>query len=203
MDDVWATVADQRGQLAAALSVLTADQWQVDSLCSGWTAHDVLAHLVWLAELDRPRMVAETTVASVHHRCSPLGAMVPIARSLARRSAPGELLDRLDAARGGRFVVPGAPPEAALAEVLVHGLDITRPLDMPDVVDPDRVRRAIVGVRRFGPVYRTAPEVRRIRLTSTSDWSLPGSGGGELVAGDGDLMLLVAGRLRPSDLATA
>ena len=42
--------------------------------------------------------------------------------------------------------------------------------------------------------------VRRLRLTSTSGWSVPGSGGGELVAGDGDLLLVAAGRLSPDDV---
>jgi hypothetical protein len=97
-------------------------------------------------------------------------------------------------------VVPGAPPAAALAEVLVHGLDMTRPLGRPDVVDPERARRAVEAMRRFGTVYGTDRYVGRLRLTSTSDWSSPGRGGGELVASDGDLLLVAAGRLDPESV---
>lgn len=168
------------------------------STCAGWSTKDVLAHLVWLAELNRPRMLVETTAAALRRRCSPLAAMVPIARSIAAGESAESLVDRLRAAAGGRFVVPGAPPAAALAEVLVHGLDITRPLGRGDVVTPERARPAVVAMRRFARVYGTGRGVARLRLTSTSDWSVPGSGGAELVASDGDLLLVAAGRLDPA-----
>jgi uncharacterized protein (TIGR03083 family) len=198
VQDVWDMVAAQRRDLAAMLEGLGPEDWAVASTCAGWSTKDVLAHLVWLAELTRPRMVVETTVAAVRTRCSPLAAMVPIARSVASGASTESLVDRLRAGAGGRFVVPGAPPAAALAEVLVHGLDITRPLGRPDVVPPDRARLAVLAIRRFAPVYGTGRDVARLRLTSTSDWSVPGSGGAELVASDGDLLLVAAGRLDPA-----
>ena len=200
MVDVWPMVAAQRRALAEALVDLGSTEWDLPSLCEGWRTQDVLAHLVWLAELDRPRMFIETTVAAVRHRCSPLGAMVPIARDVADAATPQELLDRLRAADAGRFVVPGAPPAAALAEVLVHGLDITRAVGRPDVVDPAAAGVAVAAMGRFALVYGTSRTVRRLRLTSTSGWSVPGSGAGELVAGDGDLLLVAAGRLRADEV---
>ena len=200
MVDVWPMVAAQRRALADALVDLGSTEWDQPSLCRDWRTQDVLAHLVWLAELDRPRMFIETTAAAVRHLCSPLGAMVPIARGVADASTPHELLDRLRAAAAGRFVVPGVPPAAALAEVLVHGLDITRAVGRPDVLDPVAARIAVESMGRFAVVYGAPRALRRLRLTSTSGWSLPGSGGGELTAGDGDLLLLAAGRLSPDDL---
>lgn len=198
MQDVWSMVAQQRLDLAAALEDCSPEEWTVASTCVGWSTKDVLAHLVWLAELNRPRMAVETTSTAVRRRCSPLAAMVPIARSIAADAAAEALVDRLRAAAGGRFVVPGAPPAAALAEVLVHGLDITRPLGRGDVVTPERARLAVVAMRRFARVYGTGRDVARLRLTSTSDWSVPGNGGAELVASDGDLLLVAAGRLDPA-----
>lgn len=200
MDEVWSMVAAQREDLADALAGCAPQEWAAPSLCAGWRVQDVLAHLVWLAELSRPRMFVDTSAAAARHLQPPLAAMVPIARTLADRCPPEELLDRLRAARDGRFVVPGAPPSAALGEVLVHGLDMTRPLGRPDVVDPARARVAVQGMRRFGVVYGVARPARRLRLTSTSDWSSPGRGGGELVASDGDLLLVAAGRLGPEDV---
>ena len=61
----------------------------------------------------------------------------------------------------------------------------------------------MVALRRFAPVYRTPSAARRLRLTSTSDWSVPGLSGGELVGSDGDLLLVAAGRLDPGVLADA
>lgn len=201
MQDTWRTVAQRRVALADALASLQDQDWAAASLCRGWRAHDVLAHLVWLAEADRPGMFVQTTAAALRYRRTPLGAMVPIARRVAADAGPDELLDRLRASQDGRFVVPGAPPAAALAEVLVHGLDITRPLGRPDVVEPGAARLAVSAMRRFGPVYGVGSPVRRLRLTSTSGWSVPGSGlSGELVACDGDLLLLAAGRVSPDQV---
>lgn len=200
MGDVWSMVAAQRCALADALGDVGPTEWDRPSLCDGWRTQDVLAHLVWLAELNRPRMFVGTTVAAVRHRRTPLGAMVPIARGVADASTPGELLGRLRAASGGRFVVPGAPPTAALAEALVHGLDITRALEHPDVLDPAAVRAAVSAMGRFALVYGTPRTVRRMRLTSTSGWSLSGSGAGELTADDGDLLLVMSGRLASDEV---
>ncbi|WP_029928152.1 maleylpyruvate isomerase family mycothiol-dependent enzyme [Nocardia otitidiscaviarum] len=41
---------DERLSLADFLDGLTADDWNRDSLCDGWTVHDVLAHVA-LADL--------------------------------------------------------------------------------------------------------------------------------------------------------
>jgi uncharacterized protein (TIGR03083 family) len=187
-DRVWSLVADQRVQLADALAELSDDDWASPSLCDGWSVHDVLAHLVWLAELDRPRMLRETTVAALRHRCGPLASMTPIARAIAAGSTPPVLLDRLRTARDGRFVVPGAPPTAALAEVLVHGLDMTRPVGRPDMVPPDRARLVVDDMRRFAPVYGVSRRVRSTIEQAGSGWS------------SGDLLLVAAGRLDPDDV---
>lgn len=38
-------VRDERLSLADFLAGLSADDWNRDSLCDGWTVHDVLAHV--------------------------------------------------------------------------------------------------------------------------------------------------------------
>jgi Mycothiol maleylpyruvate isomerase N-terminal domain len=44
--DAFAEIADERRGLAALLSELTGEQQATQSLCRGWSVHDVAAHLV-------------------------------------------------------------------------------------------------------------------------------------------------------------
>jgi uncharacterized protein (TIGR03083 family) len=45
IDDVWRAIDHERLSLADLLEGLTAEQWEVPSLCAGWRARDVAAHL--------------------------------------------------------------------------------------------------------------------------------------------------------------
>ena len=45
-DDIWPVVHAERRALAADLAGLTPEQWATPSLCTGWSVHDVLAHMV-------------------------------------------------------------------------------------------------------------------------------------------------------------
>ena len=45
MTDLWNLVAAERRALADDLAHLTPEQWADQSLCSGWTVRDVVAHL--------------------------------------------------------------------------------------------------------------------------------------------------------------
>ncbi len=194
-DEVWARVAAQRCVLADALSDLSDPEWATGSACQGWSNHDVLAHLVWLAELSIPRMLVDVSAASLRHRCGPIGAIAPIAVDLARTAPPDELLDRLRLASEGRFVPPSAPPEVALAEVVVHGMDITRPLGRPDVASAEVIDQVTGSIRRFHRVYGTSRDVRDATLVSTeTGWTSAGPGDRRIEATSADLLLWAAGR---------
>jgi uncharacterized protein (TIGR03083 family) len=118
--------------------------------------------------------------------------MGPIAVTLGARP-PGELLDRLRAASGGRFVVPGASPMIALGEVVTHGLDITRPLGLPDTVAPERMAGVLTTYRSTGFAFGTGRRARRVTLVpAETDVRI---GEGPAVTGPaGDLVLALAGR---------
>ena len=121
MDDdvIRAWTAEERRRIARDLRIISDAAWDLPSLCGAWRCRDVLAHLVWLAESSRPRVVFD--VAKTFR--PPRRAIGRIARKLGD-SDPSSLLERLDAAAEGRFVLPGAGPQVALAEVLTHRADI-------------------------------------------------------------------------------
>ncbi|RBY90118.1 hypothetical protein DQ244_11620 [Blastococcus sp. TBT05-19] len=103
--DTFAHIADERRGLAALLSGLTDEQQVTQSLCSAWTVHDVVAHLVVPLEVSTPRFV----LAMLACRGNFDRANVRVAREQARRPF-GELLDVLDGRPARGSPRPGRAP---------------------------------------------------------------------------------------------
>jgi uncharacterized protein (TIGR03083 family) len=193
--EVWAQVRSERFGLADEIEALTAEQWTTPSLCAGWRVADVAGHLVFLAEGSQLR--GSWYMWRYGH-----GVLVNrMIDATARRWAlatPAELADRLRAAADGRFRLPGAPPPAALAEVVVHGEDIRRPLGLSA---PGRDGADLVPLLRFYSRigwWFLRSGTRRLRLEATDvDWAI---GTGELVRGPAlALLLALAGRQSACD----
>jgi uncharacterized protein (TIGR03083 family) len=188
--DVWAQVAAERVGLADELDGLAPAEWEVPSRCAGWRVRDVAGHLVHLAEGSYARFPRE--MARHGRGVFPNRTLDGMARETAR-AEPADLTARLRAAAAGRFRAPGAPPSAALAEVIVHGEDIRRPLGRPA---PDRRPDDLVPLldvyRRVGR-YFTRSGTRGLRLVATdAAWDV---GSGPEVRGPAlSLLLAMAGR---------
>jgi uncharacterized protein (TIGR03083 family) len=80
----------ERAALIEDLQYLDAAQWQRQSLCDGWTIHDVVAHLVDAATTTRLSFVADMVRARFDFDRQN-------ARGVERRrgASPQETLDRL------------------------------------------------------------------------------------------------------------
>ncbi len=52
--DIWPVVHAERRALAADLEGLAPERWQTRSLCTDWSVHDVLAHMVATAKETPP-----------------------------------------------------------------------------------------------------------------------------------------------------
>jgi uncharacterized protein (TIGR03083 family) len=170
-----------REDFVRTLEGLAPDDWLVPSLCTGWRVVDVAAHLAWAPVTG----AGEGAVAMVRSGFS-MNRM--IARSAVGWSSRGReaILDQLrDNARTGARPV-GMPPVAALADAVVHGLDVRRPLGLPGEVPPESLapladfvlgtrwpmnavvggsaRRRVAGVRLVasdvGWTHGSGPEVR-------------------------------------------
>ena len=201
-----ATVPDltrtQRRGFVATLEGLTPAQWQAPSLCTEWRVIDVAAHLAWAPVLG----VGAGAAALVRHGLS-MNRM--IARSAVGWSSRGRdaiFAQLSDNARTGATPI-GMPPVAALADAVVHGLDVRRPLGLPGDVPPSALApladfalatpwpmSTVVG----GSARR---RVAGVRLVATdADWS---HGSGPEVEGSAEalLLLLYGRRLAPDDLA--
>ena len=109
MTDAWELVRREREALVEDLAGLSDEQWELPSLCSGWTVHDVAAHLVDNARTTRLGIVAAMVRARFDFdRQNDAG----IARE--KGATPADTLDRLRAVVGRRRACGGCrrPPPA-------------------------------------------------------------------------------------------
>lgn len=187
-DDVWSMVHTERAALVDDLAGLDDEQWELPSLCAGWTVHDVAAHLVDTARTTR------------------LGFMVGLVRARfdfdlhntrgvrrERGASPRETLERLRRV-ASRKSTPPAPLDSRLVEEVVHGEDIRRPLGLSRSYQQEAVVRALRLQARTPASFGGAKELTtRVRLTAKDADLAVGDGPG--VRGSAlSLLLAVSGR---------
>ena len=184
-------IASERRELAALLDELSAGQWDVPSLCAGWTIRHVVAHLTMPLRYSRSRFLLELVQAG--------GRFQRMSDGVARRDAMWPT-ERLIAAVRDNAEHPCKPPgggyEGALTHDVIHSLDITCPLGIERVLPAEPMRTVLDTVtapksRRFFGTDVDGVELRAVDL----DWSF---GSGAPVLGRGqDLALLLTGRRVP------
>jgi uncharacterized protein (TIGR03083 family) len=160
--DVWPIVHAERAALIDHLEGLDAAQWEEQSLCEGWTVHDVAAHLVDTARTTRLGFVTGLARARFDfHRQNARGVQRH------RGASPQETLERLRRAASRRSSPP-APLDSRLVEEVVHGEDIRRPLGISHSYSQEAVLRSLRLQARTPASFGGARElVSGVRLTAT------------------------------------
>jgi uncharacterized protein (TIGR03083 family) len=134
---VQGLLAAQRRHLADQLDGLTPFEWETETLCDGWTVRHVVAHLTMPFKYSKPRMALGMLAAR--------GDFNRFADRVAQRDATlptPELVRRLRDNAEHPWHPPGGGFEAPLTDLVVHSLDIVRPLKLRAGIDP--AARAIV-----------------------------------------------------------
>ncbi len=145
--------------------------------------HDVVAHLVAPLEVSLPRFALAVLVAGGNFD----RANDRVTRRLARRPF-AELVDVLHRGADARFTPPGSGPEAPLVDVLVHGLDVRRPLGLRREVPHHRARTALTFLVGAPAGFVPKGALDGLRFVADDlDWS---HGTGPTVSGDADALLL-------------
>jgi len=188
MTDVWELVHQERGSLGDDLADLTDDQWELPSLCGGWTVHDVAAHLVDNAMTTRVGIVLAMVRARFDFdRQNDQG----VARE--KGATPAETLDRLREV-AGRTSTPPAPLDSRLVEEVVHGEDVRRPLGLVRDYPPEAVERALRHQVKTSVALGGGKQyVAGLRLRAT-DTDLTIGDGAEVAGPAVSLLMVAAGR---------
>lgn len=135
MTELTELIRTERLAFIDLLESLTEDQWQTPSLCSAWTVEHVAAHLAWAPVSGPLEMVPAALRAGFRTNRM-------IADTAVRWTARGRpaILDQLRKNVGSDAKPLGVPPVAALADAVVHGLDVRLPLGLHRDVDPEAFR---------------------------------------------------------------
>ncbi|MCQ1950057.1 maleylpyruvate isomerase family mycothiol-dependent enzyme [Arthrobacter sp. zg-Y859] len=185
---VWEAVHAERRRLAADLSPLRAEQWEVPSLCPGWSVHDVLAHLVDTARTGRVGFVRGMLGARLNFdRLNQYGVLRE-----KRQDPQGTLRALREVSELTR--TPPVNPATRLVEAIVHGEDIRRPLGLVgSYPEPAVVQALAYQVRTpvaFGGGRERAAGLRLVDRRTGTAWGA----GTEIEADALDLLLTVSGR---------
>ncbi|HEY0638810.1 MAG TPA: maleylpyruvate isomerase family mycothiol-dependent enzyme, partial [Pseudonocardiaceae bacterium] len=186
---VYDMVVAERLRAADLLDGLTGPQWRSPTLCGAWTVHDVAAHLVSYLRLGRAKLYAGLVATAAD-----LDRMnLILTRRYARLPSP-TLVSMLRRGAGSRLTIPRSGYDPALADVVLHELDVRRPLGLPGQAAEDRLWVAFQHLAvRPSPGFTMGARLAGLRLHATdTGWT---HGDGPLVAGPAaDLLLAMAGR---------
>jgi uncharacterized protein (TIGR03083 family) len=168
--NVWALIHAERGVLAEELDGLTAEQWATQSLCSDWSVHQVLGHIVATAKMTPPKFFGQFAVARFNFTAFN-------AKNVARetRPTPAATLAEFRAHLLDTTAPPG-PVDSMVGEIVVHGADIRRPLGIAYTPPAATVVRAAEFYQGSNLIVGGKDRIAGLTLRATDTEWVHGSG---------------------------
>lgn len=186
--DLMALAAQERAALLALLRRLDEDQWQLPSLCDGWSVRDVAVHIVSYDELSKGALVKTMAMGKP-------GVTAANDRALLRYDAlgPDEVVAMVARCQHPRGLTAGFGGGIAVTDGTIHQQDIRRALSMPRNI-PGEQLAAVLNFAIKAPTLPARTNARGLRLVAQDlDWS---HGKGPTITGPGEAVLMtLAGRL--------
>jgi len=193
MSDGTALVARARTEFADIIDALSDEQLAMPTLCTGWTPHHVLAHLVTFIDIPLPKFMFNV----MRSRGNFDAAADRMAQGLAERTV-ADLTSSLRSKASQGSKMPGFPPELSVADVVVHTQDVRRGLGLEGAPDEELLRTSldfITASKKAKLLVEQKGLFDGLRLEATDfDWTY---GDGTLVSGPAESLLMAAMR-RPA-----
>ena len=183
----WPVIAQERGALADDLSAISDAQWQTPSQCSGWSVHELLAHMLATARMTKGGFLARFAGSGfsfdkmAQKEVKQYGAGGPAATLAAWRDAQNATTS------------PPGPVDSWLGETLIHSEDIRHPLGIKHDYPKDAVVRTLDFYKNSNLVVGAKKRIAGVTLKATDvDWS---TGSGPEVEGQAmSLLMAMTGR---------
>jgi uncharacterized protein (TIGR03083 family) len=169
-ESIWPTIHAERQALARDLADLTPEQWALQSLCSEWNVHQVLAHLLSAAKMTPVKFFRRYAAAGFRFNDFTAKQV-----AVEGASGPPQTLSSFRAARA-RTTAPPGPRETWLGEAFVHGEDIRRPLGIAHDYPLPEVARTLAFYARSNAIIGGKKRVSGLTLTATDTSVSVGSG---------------------------
>lgn len=178
----------ERERLADLLAGLSAEQWDVPSLCARWRVREVVAHL------------------TMPFRTSPFGFLTGMirsgfsfdryadrdARTTARALSGADLVRLLRRNVEHPWSPPGGGQVGALSHDVIHGLDLTEPLGLP-AAPTDRITRVLASTSARQVAYFGVDLSGRRLVADDADVTV-GEGAAVVTMPVKEILLVVTGR---------
>ncbi len=183
-ESIWPVIHAERQALLDDVAGLTDEQWQTRSLCTAWTVHDVLAHLLSAARMTPPKFAVKFAAAGFDFDRF-------AGREVAKKGAGGPAAT-LAAFRADkdRTSSPPGPKDTWYGEAFVHSEDIRRPLGITRSYPLPEVARTVAFYAKSNAIIGGRDRVAGLTLKATDiDFE---TGAGPLVEGPAISLLLAA-----------
>jgi uncharacterized protein (TIGR03083 family) len=191
-DSPWPVIHAERAALADDLATLAPDRWNTPSLCTGWSVHEVLAHMTATATMTPLGFLGRLARAGFRFQ-----TMTRHTIDAQTAGGPAATLARFRQTQNRSSGPPG-PVDSWLGETLVHAEDIRRPLGIAHAYPVDALARVADFYRRSNLLIGGKNRVTGLTLRATdTEWT---AGSGPQVTGPIlALVLVTAGRAAALD----
>jgi uncharacterized protein (TIGR03083 family) len=166
---------------------LSDEQWDHDSLCSGWRVRDVISHMTLGYTTPMLSMIA---MLAKYRFNVPKGSAAGSAAygSAHTRAEILAVFDTIPNDHVHKGISRVIKPQESLLDHIVHHQDIRRPLGLPRQVPEERLLAALGVAPATGGFVGAKKRSAGLRLVATDvDWS---HGDGPEVSGTGEAILL-------------
>ncbi len=162
----WPLIHAERVALIEDLDRVPEAQWSTQSLCSAWTVRDVLAHVTTTAKMTPPKFIGRLAGSGFR-----FNAFNEKGVREEQGATPADALARFKA-QLDRTTSPPGPLDAMVAEIVIHGEDIRRPLSIAHTYQPEALTLVGHFVIKGNLLLGGKRRATGLKLTATDiDWS--------------------------------
>jgi uncharacterized protein (TIGR03086 family) len=145
MDEIVERYTRIIGQFNERVRAVPADAWDNESPCAGWTARDVVGHLVeWIPGFFEQQGVEFPAAPSVAD--DPVAAWTAVDAALTAALTDPELAARTVETPFSTQSLAESIDMIVVGDVFTHTWDLARATGQDDSLDPDQLQRMIAGI---------------------------------------------------------
>jgi uncharacterized protein (TIGR03086 family) len=142
MDEIIERYTRIASQFTDRVRQVPSDSWNVDSPCAGWTARDIVGHLVeWIPGFFGAHGVAFGAVPSVD--VDPVGAWIAVDQALSAALADPTGAARIIESPLGSQSLAETVDMIVVGDVFIHTWDLARATGLDESLDADQVQRML------------------------------------------------------------
>ncbi|MBV9524463.1 MAG: maleylpyruvate isomerase family mycothiol-dependent enzyme [Candidatus Dormibacteraeota bacterium] len=185
--ELWPLIHEHREKVGAMLGTLTEEEWNTASLCGGWRVRDVAGHCVETHTITPGQFFGRFLSSGFRFDAF---NQKGVDRHAGQSTA--EVLRQYRDTMN-RTTSPPGPKSTWLAEAVIHGEDMARPLGKHVETAPGTLLAVVDFARQTSPLLHGKQRSAGLKLHATDiDWS---AGDGPEVSGSAaSLILAITGR---------